>query len=78
VDEIDDSTFIFVTLSTSHSDWAEAFPEESFADVGGDEQRDTTTDSVAFLEHFIEHNDNNSSEGELNNNKKSVSSSDIF
>ena len=78
MDEIDNCTFIFIALSTSHGNWAEALPEEGLADVSGDEQGDSAADSITFLEHLIEHNDNNTSEGELNNNKKSVSSTDIL
>ena len=78
MDEINNSTFIFIALSTSHSDWTEAFPEEGLANVSSDEKTDSTADSVSFLEHLVEHNDNNSSKSQLENNEEPVTGSDFF
>lgn len=65
VEEINNSTFIFIALSTPHGDWGEALPQEGLTDVRSNEQGDSTSDSIALLEHFIEHNDDNTGKGQL-------------
>jgi len=41
VEESDDGAFEFGSLISSNGDWGETFPENLFADVGGDEKGNT-------------------------------------
>ena len=45
----------------------ESLPHDRLADVGGDEERDTTAETVALLEELVEEDDNKSSNNQLDN-----------
>jgi len=78
MEEVNKSSFIFDKCTTFSSHRTEAFPEERFADVCSNEKRNTTTNSITFLHHFIKHDDNNSRESKLEDNENPVSSTDFL
>lgn len=72
VEESNDGTFEFGSLISSDSDWRETFPENLFANVGGDEKGNTGTESIAFLEELIKHEYHESSNEKLEDNQNGV------
>ncbi len=78
MEEVDNRSFILIIRPNSHSNWTKAFPEESLTDIRSNKQRNTTSNTIAILEHLIKHDDNDSSKTKLQDNKNPISSSDIL
>jgi len=72
VEESNDSTFEFGILVGLDGDGGETLPQDDLADVGGDEERNTVSETVSFLEEFIKKLNDDSSKGKLRNNQKHV------
>jgi hypothetical protein len=53
------------------------FEESELPYVGGNEQRDTRAETIAFLKHLIQANDNDAGEEELQNYQNSIASSKL-
>lgn len=60
--ESDDSE---LTSASVDGSGAEGFPDDGFADVGGDEERDTRAQAVALLEQLVQQQDNQTCNEEL-------------
>lgn len=45
---------VYCSPTCVDSSWAEGLPDNGFTDVSGDEQRDTRSETVTFLEKFVE------------------------
>jgi len=70
VEESNDSALEFGTSSSVDGGGREGFPDDGFTDVCGDKQRDTRTESVAFLEEFVEQKYNQTSNKQLDDDEK--------
>jgi hypothetical protein len=70
VEESDDASFEFGSLISSNGDWGEAFPEDTLADIGGNEEGDTRSETVSLLEELIKHKHHESSQEKLGNDQK--------
>lgn len=77
VDQGDESSLELGSSSSVDGGWAESLPDDAFADVGGDEQRDSRSQSVSLLEHFVEDHDEQSGEEELDDDEQGVSGSKV-
>jgi len=61
VEESDDASLEFSSLVSSNGDWGEAFPEDALADVGGNKEGDTRSETVSLLKELVKHEDHESS-----------------
>ena len=71
-------TFILSAGFGSGGDGAECFPNNGFADVGCDKEGDSWADTISLFEHLVEHHDDDSSEGELENDEDGIACSDLL
>lgn len=55
----------------------ERFPDDGLANVGSNEERDTGTETVTLLEKFIEENDDESGDDELDDQQKADTSTEV-
>ena len=69
MEESNDSTLEFSSLISSNSNWGERFPEDSLTDVGGDEKRNSRSESISLLKELIKHKYHESSEEKLGNDE---------
>ena len=77
VEESNDGSFVLSTSFSDDGNGGEGSPEDVFADVGSNEKRDTrSTETPSLAENFIEHHDNDTGEGELDDDQDSVTSTD--
>jgi hypothetical protein len=77
VEESNDSTFVLSTLFSLDGNWWEGSPEDVFADVASNEEGDTrSTETPTLAEDFIEHHDNDTGEGELDDDEDGVTSTE--
>jgi len=70
VEQGDDTSLKFSSLVSSNGDWREAFPEDALADVSGNEEGDTRSETVSLLEELIKHKYHESSQEKLGNDQK--------
>lgn len=77
MEESNDRSFEFRSLVSLDSDGGERFPDNSLANVGSDEEGDTRSESVTLLEKLVEEEDNDTSNSELDDDKDSVTSTEI-
>ena len=77
VEQRDDGTFELGTLLRADCDRRERFPQDDLANVGGDEERDSASETVAFLEEFVEEDDDDAGEGELEDDEAAVEGADL-
>jgi len=77
MEESDDSSLEFGSSAGVNRGRRESLPYDGFADVGGNEERNTGSKSITLLQELIQQQDNDSSEQELKNDKRSVSKSKI-
>jgi hypothetical protein len=70
VEKSDDGALEFSSLISSDGDWGEAFPEDRLADVGGNEKRDSGTETVSLLKELIKHKDHESSQEKLSDDQE--------
>lgn len=59
------------------SGWAECFPDDGFTDVSGDEQRDTRSETVTFLEKFVEQQHDQTRDKQLDDDEQTHPRSDL-
>lgn len=67
VEERNNGTLVLGATASVDAGRGEGLPHDRLADVGGDEQGDTTAQTVALLEELIEENDDHASNEELEN-----------
>lgn len=77
MEESDDSTLEFRSSSSVNGGWRESLPDDALANVGGNEKRDTGTQSVALLEKLIEENNNKTGNDQLEDEKQADTSSEV-
>ena len=65
MEESDDSSFELCTSARVDGSWTERLPDNSLTDVGGDEERDTRTKTIAFLEQLVQQQHNKTSTEKL-------------
>jgi hypothetical protein len=70
VEESDNSTFELGTSTGVDSVGGECLPDDVFANVGSDEERDTRSETVALGEKLIEEHDNEGCRDELENKQE--------
>lgn len=78
VEKSDESTFKFGTTSSVDCGWRECLPHNRFANVGGDEKGDTRAETVSLLEKLVKEDDDQAGHNELENKKKTNTSSQIL
>jgi len=77
VEESNNGSFVLSTVFSDDGNGGEGSPEDVFADVGSNEKRDTrSTETPSLAEDFIEHHDNDTGEGELDDDQDGVTSTD--
>lgn len=59
------------------SSWAEGLPDNGFTDVRGDEQRDTRSETVTFLEKFVEQQHDQTRDKQLDDDEQAHPRSDL-
>jgi hypothetical protein len=77
VEESDDGSFELGSLVSSDGDGGETLPQDVFADVGGDKQGDSTSETVALLEELVEKDHNDTGSEELEENQNGVNGSEV-
>lgn len=77
MEESNNSSFEFSSLFSSDGDWRETLPEDVLADVCSDEERNSRTKTVSFLQKFIEKNHNDSGGEQLSEDEDSVEGSEF-
>lgn len=69
----DYSSFEFGSSASVYSGWREGLPDDGLADVGGDEERNTGTKTVALLKELVEEEDNKTGDEELDDDQETDS-----
>jgi hypothetical protein len=69
VEKCNDCSFKLGTLFSPDSNGRETLPQDDLANVGGNEKRNSTSESITFLKKLIEQQNNESSDRKLRNNK---------
>ena len=77
VDKGDNGTFEFRAASSVDSGWRESLPYNRLANIGRNEERNTASKTIAFLEQFIEKDDNETSDDELDYEENTDSSAEV-
>lgn len=71
----DNCSFELSSSVGSDGNRGEGSPQDVLADVGRDEKGNTRTESVSLLHHIIEHDNDNTGEGELEDNEDGITGS---
>ena len=77
VEEGNESTFKFWSTAGVDGGGRECLPDDGLANVGSNEERDTRTETVTLLEKFVEENDNESGDDELDDQQKADTSAEV-
>ena len=77
MEEGDDSTLKLGATASVNSRGREGLPDDAFADVGGDEKRDTGSQAVALLKELVEKDDNQTRDNELQNQEKTDTGAEV-
>ena len=77
VDKGDNGAFEFRATSSVDSGWRESLPYNRLANIGRNEERNTASKTIAFLEQFIEKDDNETSDDELDYEENADSSAKV-
>ena len=77
VEESDDGTLELRTTTLVDGLRTESLPDDGFADVRGNEQRDTRSQTIALLQQLIEKNDDDTGNEKLNHNQEGVTSTQL-
>ena len=70
VEKRNDGTLEFWATSSVNGGGGESLPDDGLADVGGNEEGDTTSKTIPLLEELIEENDNQASNNQLEDKEK--------
>lgn len=62
----------FLTSACVHSCGAEGLPHDGLADVGGDEERDPRTETVAFLQQLVQQQHDQAGHKQLQRNTQAL------
>lgn len=77
VEEGNNGTLELRTTASVDGGGRESLPHDGLADVGGDEQRDTATETVALLEKLIKEDDNHTSNNELEDQQEDDAGAEV-
>lgn len=77
MEESDDGTLELRATTGVDGGGRESLPHDGLADVGGNEQRDTASKTVALLEKLVEENDNHTSNNELEDQEEDDTSAEV-
>ena len=77
VEEGDKSTFEFWTATSVDGSGRECLPDDGLANISSNEERDTRAETVTLLEKFVEENDNESGDDELDDQQKADAGSEV-
>ena len=77
MEERNDCAFKFCSSADIDCCWREGLPDDRFANVGGDEEGNTGTETVAFWEELVEEKDDHSSDEKLDDDQRANSSSHL-
>lgn len=77
VEESNDSTLEFGATTGVDGGGRESLPDNGLADVGGNEEGDTTSKTVTFLEQFIEKNDDETGDDQLHDQKNADTGAEV-
>ena len=69
VEQGDDGTFEFLTTTVIDSGGREGSPHDRLADVGGDEQANTRTNTITLLQEFVQQENDDAGSRQLNDEK---------
>ena len=65
MEESNDSSLKFGATGAVDGVGAERLPDDAFADIGGDEERDSRAQAVPLLQQFVQADDNDAGNEEL-------------
>ena len=77
MEKCNDSSLELGTAADVDSGWWECLPDDGFADVGGNEKRDTGAETVALGKKLVQQENNQTGDEELNDNQAADSSSHL-
>lgn len=77
MEQADDGALEFGTAAGVDGGGREGLPYDRFADVGGDEERNSRAETVPFLEEFIEKDDDKSGSDELDDEEETDAGADV-
>jgi len=75
MEKCDDSSFELCSRLGLNCDRTECSPDNILTNIRSNEERDTRAQTVAFLHHFIKHNDDNTSKNKLEDDEHGISNS---
>lgn len=78
MEKSDDGTLKLTTATDIDGSGGEGLPDNTFTDVGGDKQVNTTSKSIAFLEEFVKEDDDKGRDNELNDEQETDTSTKIL
>lgn len=70
MEQSDNSALEFRSAAGVNGGGGERLPDDALANVGGDEERDTRSQTVALLEELIEKDDNEAGDNKLEDEEK--------
>ena len=77
VEQRNDGTFELGPTTNVDGGRGEGLPDDRLADVGGDEQVDAGSETVALLKKFVEKDDDEGGDDELNDEEKANTSTEV-
>lgn len=77
MEERNDCTLEFRATASVNGRRGESLPDDSLADVGGNEEGDTASKAISLLEKLIEENDNQASNNKLEDKEEDNTSAKI-
>ena len=77
VEECNDCTFEFFSSACVDGGGGEGFPDNGFADVGGDEERYAGAETIALLEQLVKQDDHQASKDQLNDQEETDTGTEV-
>ena len=77
VEERNDGAFKLGSTTNVDGSRGKGFPDDRFANVGGYEQVDAGSETVAFLEEFVEEDDDEGGDDELDDEEKANAGTEV-
>ena len=77
MEEGNESTLEFWSTTGVNGGGRECLPDDGLANVGGNKERDARTETVTLLEKFVEENNNESGDDELDDQQKADTSAEV-
>src|SRR5690606_26836291 len=77
MEQSNNSAFEFWTSTSVDGSWAESTPDDILADISGNEQRNTRSKTVSFLQQFVEQDHNETGNNKLKNKQQADTSTEV-